>query len=112
MKKYLYALLVGAAGVGALYFMLWQMRLGDFAESPQRLLVTQNLNRIVAGGRAGVLYEGKDTRDRGRILVRCKSTAEVLLLREGEESRQVCGVYVELERLRGVTEAVVQVRWE
>lgn len=112
MKKYLYALVVAALGVGALYFLMWSMRLGDYAESPQRLLLTRTTNRIAAGGKAGLLYEGKYRTSQARILVRCRRTAELLRLREGEESEEICGVYVTLEELRSETEAFVQVRWD
>lgn len=112
MKKYLYALLVALFGVGALYFLMWQMRLGDYAESPQRLLLTRTMNRIVAGGKAGLLYEGTYQRTKARILVRCRNTAELLRLREDEESDEVCGVRVRLERLRSETEVTVVVRWD
>ena len=112
MKKYLYALLVGLFGVGALYFLMWQMRLGDYAESPQRFLLTRTMNRIVAGGKAGLLYEGRYQTKKAKILVRCRHTAEALRIREGEESEEVCGVHVLVEDLRSETEVMVLVRWD
>lgn len=56
MKKYLYALALGLLGIGALYFLMWSMRLGDYAQSPQQFLLSRAMNRIVAGGKAGLLY--------------------------------------------------------
>ena len=112
MKKYLYAALLALAGIGLLYFMLWQMRLGDFAQSPQRVLVTRSINRLVGGGRAGLLYDGSFRGDYAKILVRCKDTLEPIKLRQGEESELICGVYVRLEEKHGEREVIVQVRWE
>ena len=60
MKKYLYALALGALGIAALYFLMWSMRLGDYAESPQHFLLTTSLNRVAAGGKAGLLFQGRD----------------------------------------------------
>ena len=112
MKKYLYALALGLLGIGALYFLMWSMRLGDYAQSPQQFLLSRTMNRIVAGGKAGLLYEGKYQTHKARILVRCRETAELLRLREGEESDEVCGVHVLVEDLRSETEAFVRVRWD
>ena len=111
MKKYLYIVLIGLLGIGALFFLMWQLRLGDYAQSPQTLFLTRTMNRIAAGGKAGLLYQGRFQNDQAVILVRCLDTAEQLRLREGEESEEICGVYVRLEDLRSDTEAIVQVRW-
>lgn len=112
MKKYLYALVLGLLGIGALYFLMWTMRLGDYAQSPQHFLLNRTMNRVVAGGKAGLLYEGRYQTHKAKILVRCRGTAELLRLREGEESEKVCGVYVQVVELRSETEARVQVRWD
>lgn len=108
--KYIYLLLVAAFGLGVLYFMLWQARLGEFAESPQRVVAQREVTRLVGGGQAGVVFERPYRDDGARLLVRCKDTAEILELEPGEEASPICGVRIRLleATLHG---AELEVRW-
>ena len=109
--KWLFALAILLGGWGALEFVLWQSKLGEYAESPQTLELSQGATALVGGGRAGVVYEGHRLRRDARILVRCKDTEQRFRLRRGHVSDVTCGVQVQLLDILPGDGVALLVRW-
>lgn len=109
--KWFIALVILLGGWGALEFVLWQSELGDYAESPQRLEISQGATALVAGGRAGVVYESSRLRKDVLFLVRCQAEEERVRLRRGDVSPPICGVRVKLLDLLVGDRVAIEVHW-
>lgn len=110
--------LIAVLGYGALVFLQWQMGLGDFAKGPQELTLLKYERKVVAGGRAGVEYFGREEGEL-RFRLHCLENKEtvarpVRLQKVGDRSEKTCGVYL---RVLGVKSsdaiaATLEISWD
>lgn len=86
--------LAGVFVMGVLMPMLlaYQLRLGDFAKSPQTVTLNLGGSIPVAGGRAKMWFSHIDLGP--SVEVSCKRERATIELREGEQSEEVCGIRV------------------
>ncbi|MCG8459254.1 MAG: hypothetical protein MI919_23510 [Holophagales bacterium] len=109
--KWWIALGIGLLGWGLLELMLWQSELGDYARSPQSLRLSAGTVALVAGGRAGVLFEGSPYLRAAHLRIRCKGVDEAIRLRKGETSDELCGIRARLLELLPNDQASLEVTW-
>jgi hypothetical protein len=104
--------LVVAFGYGALVFLQWQMGLGEFAKGPQQLTFLRYDRKVVAGGRAGVEYFGRESGELS-FLLHCLEKGETvnhpLRLQLEQRSRETCGVYLRPLAVKGSDAFTVEV---
>ena len=111
-SKWLIMAAILFGGWALLEFMLWSSDLGEYAKSPQHLKLQQGTTAIVAGGRAGVVFQGSPHRRRAEILIRCKNVEQEIRLRRDELSEEVCGIQIRFLDLEVNGRAVVIVSWQ
>ncbi|MEM9554337.1 MAG: hypothetical protein AAGC60_08770 [Acidobacteriota bacterium] len=109
--RWLVVFVLLGAGWVALELMQYQVGLGRYAESPQRVSIRQGGTAIVGGGQAGVHYLGSPFRRSANLEVRCKDVEERFRLRPGDVSTPVCGVEVEVLAIEVGDRLAVEVRW-
>ncbi len=85
-------------GVGGPWFFAKQLKLGDFAKSPQTVEMMLGSSILVGGGRAKLWFAQVDSG--ASVEVSCRKETSMLELREGEPSDKVCRVRVELLSIR------------
>jgi len=116
-KTLLLVPLIALLGWGALSFLQWKMKLGDYAKSPQHRTMTRYERKVVGGGRAGVEYLGREN-GQMRFLVHClvgtQTVSHPLLLPRGERSEEVCSVYLEVTEAKGsdAFSIEVEISWD
>lgn len=109
--------LIVLLGYGALYFLQWQMGLGDFAKGPQTVTLLRYERSVVAGGRAGVEYLGREGPELS-FLLHCLEGSETVSrsvrLKGDEKSPKTCDVYLRvLETKNSDAYAVkIEVSWD
>lgn len=104
--------LVVLLGYGALLFLQWKWQLGDFAKGPQQIKLLRYDRKMVAGGRAGVEYLGRETGDLS-FLLHCLEKGETVSrpvrLEEGQRSSETCAVYLRPVAVQGGDAYAVEV---
>lgn len=102
-RTFFFGGLILLAGYGALYFLQWQMGLGDFAKGPQKVTLLKYEREVVAGGRAGVEYLGREGPELS-FLLHCREGAETVSrsvrLKGDEKSAETCGVYLRVLEIK------------
>jgi hypothetical protein len=109
--------LLGLAAYGLLQYLQWQLKLGDYAQSPQRLALERHERKVVAGGRAGV--ELLETRyGKTKVMLRClekgKAIQRELSLAKGETVEGNCDIELRLLEVEGEdgVRAEFEVSWK
>ncbi len=104
--------LILLVGYGALYFLQWQMGLGDFAKGPQKLTLLRYERQVAGGGRAGVEYLGREGAELS-FLLHCLEGSETVSrpvrLKPGEKSARTCNVDLEVLSTKGSDAFAVEV---
>lgn len=96
--------LIALLGYGSLVFLQWQLGLGDFAKGPQELTLLKFERKVVAGGRAGLEYfgrEGAELSFRLHCLENKETVARPVRIQPGERSGRTCGVYLQVLEVKG-----------
>ncbi|MEM7356097.1 MAG: hypothetical protein AAF657_35100 [Acidobacteriota bacterium] len=110
------ALFFLVCGLTALSMLQWKFGVGDFIQSPQRILVPLEARMIVGGGRAGIEFVRRRN-DKVQLMVRCTEQQQWVRLRAGETSDEICEVRIKLIELSSATgtlatsEAHLEVSW-
>ncbi len=111
-RTVLMTLLIGLAGYGILVFLQWQMGLGDFAKGPQEITLLKYDRKVVAGGRAGVEYFGREGNELS-FRLHCRENGETVArpvrLKRDERSAETCGVYIKVLETRNSDAFAVKV---
>ncbi len=94
-------LFLGLTALLGLQYRL-QKKLGLGAGSPQEVTVPLGKRMMVGGGKAGVEFESRRD-DRAKLVVRCAGVTRWLALATGDESREVCGVTIQLTSFSSAT---------
>lgn len=108
---YLFGML--AAGVGLPMLLAYQLKLGDFAKSPQEVKLSLGGSLVVAGGRAKIWFAQVDRTP--MVEISCTKESAMIELAEDEPSREVCGVQVrslDLKELQRGVHKTLQGRFE
>ncbi len=86
-------IVLGVLGWGMLKTVEWQFGVGEFAKSPQMMMLRPGGRVIVGGGRAVLgLVAIRD--EKAEIEIRCDEAEHEIRLRPGGASEKLCDVYV------------------
>lgn len=113
----LFVALLGFLGYGALTFLQWHFKIGEFAKGPQQFTFTRYERKVVGGGRAGLEYFGLEA---GKLhfklhcLEGSQTVAKTVWLENDERSAKTCGVYVHVLEVKGSDgySTKVEVSWD
>lgn len=111
------AALLGVLGYGALTFLQWHFKLGEYAKGPQQFTFTRYERKVVGGGRAGLEYFGRESgllHFQLHCLEGSKTVAKTLRLDKGQRSDKTCNVYVRILEVKGSDgySTKVEVSWD
>ncbi len=109
--RWLVIFLILAVGWGMLELMLRQMKIGDHAQSPQHFEIPQGATVLVGGGRAGVSFLEAPFLRSAIFQIRCKDTEQVVRLKPGTVSDELCDVRVRLVELVPGGRVAIEVTW-
>lgn len=93
------------ATVGSMILVASMQQFGDFAKSPQTVVLNMGTQALVAGGKANLWFASVET---GAVLeVRCARETRTFDLQPDEQTEECCGVKVRFvefgeRRIRGV----------
>lgn len=109
--------LMGLAAYLFLQYLQYQLKLGDYAESPEKIELHRQDRKVVAGGRAGIELLG--TRyGKTRLMLRCledgQSVQREVSLKEGETLEGHCEVAIRLTKVHGAdgVRAEFEISWK
>ncbi|MBI5706784.1 MAG: hypothetical protein HZC36_07310 [Armatimonadetes bacterium] len=91
-KIWVYLIGMMAAGIGLPMLLAYQLKLGDFAKSPQEVRLNLGGSLVVAGGRAKIWFAQVDPAP--TLEISCAKETATVELDEEEPSQEVCGVQV------------------
>lgn len=91
-KIWVYLIGMMAAGIGLPMLLAYQLKLGDFAKSPQEVRLNLGGSLVVAGGRAKIWFAQVDLAP--TVEISCAKETATVELDEEEPSQEVCGVQV------------------
>ncbi len=93
-RTWLFILGIFAMGVGMPVLVAYNLRLGEFAKSPQTVELMLGSSILVAGGRAKIWFAQVDMGP--TIEINCRKETRMVELQHGEPTDEICGVRVEL----------------
>lgn len=91
-KIWVYLIGMLAAGVGLPMLLAYQLKLGDFAKSPQEVQLNLGGSIMVAGGKAKIWFAQVDPAP--TVEISCAKETATVELDEDEPSHEACGVQV------------------
>ncbi len=109
--RWLVILVILAVGFGMLELMLRQMKIGDYAQSPQHFEISQGMTVLAGGGRAGVTFLDAPFLRSAVLHIRCKDLEKRVQLKPGSISEELCDVRVKLLNLVPGGKVAVEVTW-
>lgn len=104
-------------GAFALVYLQWKLDLGNFAESPQKLVLQPGGRAFVGGGQARLDFE-EVAGTGAELSLSCSEIDQAFRLEPGEVAPEMCGVRVGLSGIEGGLSprdpivAVLEVIWE
>ena len=109
--RWVVVVVIVVVGWGLLEVMLHQLKIGEYARSPQHFELFEGTTTLVAGGKASLSFVEAPFLRSARFWVKCKDTHEKLQLRPGQQSDVICGVRFLFERFVPGGKVAVTVTW-
>ncbi len=109
--RWLIIAMILVGGWGFLELILHQMKIGDYAQSPQHFELAKGAKVFVGGGKARVTFLDAPFLKSAQLQVSCKGTDERFQLRPSKQTGEICGIRIQFIEFVPGGKVALKVSW-